>query len=162
MKRLFPVLSAFILLGLFSFTTKKATNKDLKVVSAQSQTIYGGAAGSPVVTRYTIQLKALRSFTFMKDSAYGEGRIDAFQILTAANTEIGSVKLKKGRKATIVFTIVMPSEMGGSDQPQRFSGSPVCNLPVTSASGVLIRYKGGKSVYLPIDKVTTIEPVIAP
>ncbi len=162
MKQLFPVLSALIIFGLLSFTSKKATNKDFKVVSAQSQTIYGGAAGSPIVTRYTVKVKTLRAFTLSKDSAFAEGRMDAFQIMTAANTEISSIKLKKGKTATLVFTIVTPSDMGGSDQPQRFSGSPVRSLPIAAASGVVVRYRGGKSVYLPIDKVTPTEPVMAP
>lgn len=162
MKSKLSFLCALLLVLLSSFTAIKTGNKDFKVLSASSQTVYGGAAGSPVTTQYIIRLKALRCFTMSKDSAYAEGKIDVFQIVNGESTQSDKMKLKKGNLLTLMFTIVTPSDMGGADYQMKFPGSPLAQAPIASKSGVVIRYKGGKSRYLVVEDIKVTEPVIAP
>lgn len=150
------------ILTLFSFTPRKEVNKDLVLVSAVKQTIIGGVAGSPAITRYTIKVKSKRSFTIISDSAFAEGKIAMFEIQKDSFTATSQKYLKKGYTAVIGFSLVIPTEMGGSNYPVIIEGSPSAKCPIASGTGVVIRYKGGKSKYLDITKIKESETLYAP
>lgn len=154
----------FILLGIISIsaTHKKTVKCDFVLVSAQKQTSYGGVAGSPVVTRYTIKIKPLRSFKFIADSAYGEDKIDKFTIQKKDFSTVDSLYIKKGKVITIVFDITTATDFGSMDFPNKFESSPSRKTPITSTTGVVLRYKGGKNKYFDVLKITEIPAIYAP
>ncbi|MES2616490.1 MAG: hypothetical protein V4613_01345 [Bacteroidota bacterium] len=154
----------FILLGIISLSAsqKKAVKCDFVLISAQKQTSYGGVAGSPVVTRYVVKIKPLRSFKFVADSAYAEEKIDKFTVQKKDFSTVDSLYINKGKVITIVFDITTATDFGSLDFPSKFESSPTRKTPVTSATGIVIRYKGGKHRYFDINKVTEMPAVYAP
>jgi hypothetical protein len=161
MRHSYKLVLLFLAALTLSFKPKKAV-KEFTLVSATQQATYGGVEGSPIVTRYTIKLKALTAFTMTCDSAYAAGRMDKFIILGDSSQDLDKLKLKKGKVLTIAFDIVVPSETGYNNYVGRFNGSPEVKVPVSSATGVVLRYKGGKSKYFGVAQIFTQPSVYAP
>jgi hypothetical protein len=137
-------------------------NRDLQVVSASMQTSYGGAAGSGSATTYRVKLKVLRPFMLNCDSGFAQGKADAFVIVTDTFTQNSSKQLKKGEIIELVLSIRDESSIGGGDFQMVIPGSPTAELPKKTKGTLVIRYKGGKCKTLSINKLTKIEPIIAP
>lgn len=154
-----------LLLGLFSMaaTCKKVKVKpEFTLISAEKQTRFGGVAGSPVVTRYTIKLKTTAAFNFICDSAFAEDKKDKFTIQKIDFTTVDSMKVKKGKLITIVFDITTASDFGSPDFPTRFESSPSAKVPLESKTGIVLRYKGGKQRYFAIQSITEQPAIYAP
>lgn len=145
-----------------SCKSAKQTNKDFSIISAEKQTFFGGAVGSPVVTLYKMKLKALRSFTFQADSAWAEGKIDAVLIDIDSFNTAHEKDLKKGDELNLHFEIRSESVIGGGDYQLKTPGSREIPAPVDVKNGVLMYYKGGSSKYLIFSDIITKEPVMAP
>lgn len=157
-------LSLFIVLFIAcSFKpTAVEKNRDLQVVSTSMQTSYGGAAGSGSATTYRVKLKALRAFKLNCDSGFAQGKADAFVIVTDTFTQSSSKQLKKGEIIELVLSIRDESSIGGGDFQKTFPGSPTAELPKKTKGALVFRYQGGKCKTLSINKLTKLEPILAP
>lgn len=161
MKWIIPM-GLILSLTLCAYRAPKSCKKDLQLLSAEKQTIFGGVAGSPVVTIYKFKLKAKRSFTFHADTAWAEGKYDAMRIDTDSLGIVSALHLKKGQILTMHFEIRSESSMGGGDYQITDPGSPQGKAPVKHQDEVVVRYKGGKCKYLFISNIKTIETIFAP
>ncbi len=144
----------FIILAAFISSSKPPVvkNKDFQVVSASSQTSFGGIAGSPVTTLYTIRIKALRSFTLVADSIFVDHKIDRFSIVKDSFHHVDTMKLKKGKIVEINLLIKSESAMGGGNYQVKIPGSREAEPP-KGYSGLVMRYWGGKCRHLAIKTV---------
>lgn len=148
--------------GLMSSTGIKDKNKDFKLISASIQTSYGGAAGSGSVSTYTMRLKALRSFTLICDSGYGAGRRSELYIMQDSFHQASTLKVRRGQIIRLRFSIRDAVYMGGGDHQFVLPGSDSSALPIKSATGVAIRYRGGKNKVMAINKLQIETPIFAP
>jgi len=64
-----------------SVAKKSSQAADFTLIRAEKQTFYGGVAGSPVVTTYTMYAKSKRLFWLSVDSGWAEGKADQAIIL---------------------------------------------------------------------------------
>lgn len=122
----------------------------------------GGAAGSPTITQYKITLKALRSFTFNCDSAYGEGRMDRLTIKCDTSNSLQKKKVRKGQLLHLTFSIVQASDNGNNNTGLQFSSSPIAIPPINSKTGVVLRYYGTTKKFFNVSTINTQLPVYAP
>lgn len=155
------ILLFLISVVLLSATVKKNT-PDFKLVSATKMVTMGGAAGSPTITQFNITLKALRSFTFCCDSAFGEGRMDRLTIKCDTSNTLQKKKIRKGQLIHLSFSIVQASDNGNNNTGLQFSSSPEVSLPISSKTGVVLRYCVNQKKYFNITSVNTQLPVYAP
>jgi hypothetical protein len=132
------------------------------VISAYSQTSFGGIAGSPVTTLYIIRIKALRSFTLVADSIFAENRIEAFRILKDSFHLSDTCQMKKGMVIELTVSIRKEATMGGGDHQELIPGSRITEPPFAPGNGVLVRYRGGKSKYLLIKTVQKKPDLLMP
>ncbi|NQW41905.1 MAG: hypothetical protein HQ463_00535 [Bacteroidetes bacterium] len=153
-----------LLIPLIGVTSKVkfGKNLDFEVIKATKQTIVGGVYGSPMVTNYTLNLKALRTFTIVTDSGYAEGKIDNLNITNDSNQIVKKAICKKGKSYVLYFSIITPIETNSNFPSDVFVGSREQKIPIKSSTGILMRYKGGKSKYLVLSKIVTNETVYAP
>ncbi|MDI1232808.1 MAG: hypothetical protein PSX81_00845 [bacterium] len=146
---------------LCAFNAKQKTC-DFKLISATKMVMMGGAAGSPTITQYKITLKVQRSFTFIGDSAFAEGRMDRLTIISDTSANMQNIKLKRGQLLHLTFSIVQASDNGNNNTGLVFSSSPLAAVPIASKSGVVIRYRNGQRRYFNIVGINTQLPVYAP
>ncbi len=148
-------------LTLFSFQNKKFVT-DFKVISASKKLMVGGAAGSPLITYYYIDVKANRNLTMVCDSAFADGRIDKFTVLVDTFKHLDQLKIKKGQMVHLTFSIIQPTQVGNQNYGLRIAGSPEAVPPIPTKTGVVLRYEGGNCRFLTISKINTLEPMYAP
>jgi hypothetical protein len=160
MRHLFLLLTLTIIS--FSFICKKKESKDFKFISAQKQVLFGGVAGSPVVSLYRIKLKAIRNFEMICDSSYAEGKIDELFIQKDSFNTVQKLNIKKGQTFEFVFSVKTAAEMGGGDFQMEIPGSIEKNHPLAQENSVLLIYSGGKTNYFLVKKFDVLNPIFAP
>lgn len=146
----------------FSFLCKKKESKDFKFISAQKQVLFGGVAGSPVISLYRIKLKAIRNFECICDSSYAEGKIDELFIQKDSFNTVQKLLLKKGQIVEFVYSVKTAAEMGGGDYQIEMPGSNEKTHPLTQENSILLMYKGGKNAYFLVKNYETLAPIFAP
>lgn len=125
------------------------------------QRSFGGVAGSGTSTVFMVELKALRSFEFMSDTGYAEGRAD--KIIIVGDTSTKPIKkLKKGQKIKLMIPIRTPGMIGGSNEQMVIPGSPVCDPPDKLTGRLVLRYKAGGTKYITliINNIKDLEPIL--
>lgn len=143
------------------FTPKPVPNKEFKVLNCTMQRSFGGVVGSGTSTIFTVELKTLRSFEFISDSGYAEGRAD--KIIIVGDTSTKPIKkLKKGQKIKLMIPIRTPGMVGGNNEQTVIPGSPVSNPPDKLTGRLVLRYKAGGSKYitLVINNIKDLEPIL--
>ncbi len=126
------------------------------------QTSYGGAAGSGSVSTYTIRLKARRNFEIQCDSGYGAGRRAELYIKVDSIQLASSRRIKRGQTVTMTFSIRDEVYVGGGDFQMVIPGSDSSAAPGGTKTGVSIKYLGGKSSTMAINKLSISTPIFAP
>ena len=86
---------------------KKPSNPaDFTVIRAEKQMFYGGVAGSPVVTTYTLFAKARVKQVISVDSGWAEGKADQAVILLDSGKTCQKKTVKLKQQAAWVEAII--------------------------------------------------------
>lgn len=154
----------FLIIPLFIAGTKPKypSNLDFKIISTSKQVINGGVYGSPIVSNYTLKIKALSSFVLTADTAFAEGRKDKITILNDSNQIVKKSKILKNKIYTVYFSIITPTSTNNNFPENNFTGSPEGNCKIKSPLQIVLMYKGGKSKYLIPLKINNTNTVYAP
>ncbi|MDP2175995.1 MAG: hypothetical protein Q8K70_08810 [Bacteroidota bacterium] len=147
-----------------SFLCPKKNKNDFIIVSAVKQTVFGGVAGSPVVTIYKIKLKALKFFQIKCDSSYAEGKIDKLIIQLDSFNSSESKVLKKGEVVDFIYAISSEAQIGGGDYQEIIPGSPERKSPIDMDKGVLLVYQKNDGIirYFKVENIKEQAPIYAP
>lgn len=139
---------------------KKPSNPaDFTVIRAEKQMFYGGVAGSPVVTTYTLFAKAKVKQVISVDSGWAEGKADQAVILLDSGKTCQRKTVKIGEIVRIQFQIKTASSMGGGDNQWQIPGSVESKSPAGVKNSLCIRYKSSKRKYLTINTIKVLPPI---
>lgn len=157
------IIPLFLYVVLTSFLCKKPGNRDFRILQAEQQTIFGGVAGSPVVTVYRVVLLTKRKMTFTPDTGWAEGKADAIILeLDSFRTAEKKVCQKKDT-VRLYFEIRTESNLGGGDYQLHVPGSRETQPPEKGEAGsIWIRYAGGKDKLLNISNLIKRDTIMAP
>ncbi len=133
---------------------------DFTVLRAEKQTFYGGVAGSPVVTTYTLYARAKRSFKISVDSGWAEGKADRAYILMDSAKTRSDWAVDIGEIVRFQVQIKTASNIGGGDNQWQLPGSVESKSPARVKNSLCIRYKSVKNKYLTINAIKTIPPIL--
>lgn len=156
--RYFIILSIAILC--LSAVPKPNPPLDFTVLKAEKQTFYGGVAGSPVVTTYTLYAKAKRTFHISADSGWAEGKSDRACILLDSGKCRQDWIVDIGEIVRFQVQIKTASTLGGGNNQFEIPGSVDRKSPIRVKNLLCIRYKGNKNNYLIINSIKTIPPIL--
>lgn len=143
-----------------SVAKKSSQAADFTVIRAEKQTFYGGVAGSPVVTTYTMYAKSKRLFWLSVDSGWAEGKADQAIILLDSGKTCQKKKVKIGEIIRFQVQIKTASNIGGGDNQWQLPGSVESKSPARVKNSLCIRYKSVKNKYLTINVIKTIPPIL--
>jgi hypothetical protein len=143
-----------------SVAKKASQAADFKVIRAEKQTFYGGVAGSPVVTTYTLIAKSRIKQIISVDSGWAEGKADQALILLDSGKTCQKKKVKIGEIIKFQVQIKTASNIGGGDNQWQMPGSVESKSPARVKNSLCIRYKSGKNKYLTISMIKTIPPIL--
>lgn len=140
-----------------SFLCKKRSvingNRDFKLLSCEMTQSFGGVVGAGSSTHYKILIKSKRNFTLRTDSAYIGGKKDEL-LIVLDSMHMGKEKaIKKGEE--LELSLVIKDE---SSNPSNYGGvvvgsSPDGNMDKLEEGALGVRYSGGKSKALIINKI---------
>jgi hypothetical protein len=155
----------FLIIFILSFVCMSVAKKsispvDFTVLRAEKQTFYGGVAGSPVVTTYTLYAKSKRSFWISVDTAWAENKADQVLILLDSGKTSQRKKVKIGEILRFQVQIKTAGNIGGGDNQWQIPGSVESKSPAHVKNLLCIRYKSDKIKYLTINTIKTIPPIL--
>ena len=133
---------------------------DFTVLRAEKQTFYGGVAGSPVVTTYTLYARAKRTFKISVDSGWAEGKADRAYILLDSAKSRSDWAVDIGEIVRFQVQIKTASTLGGGNNQWQIPGSVDSKSPIRVKNLLCFRYKGQKTNYLTINTIKTIPPIL--
>lgn len=157
MRTILPFVIALVCL---SATKKQKVIKDFTVIRAEAQTFFGGVAGSPVTTTYTMIVKANKSFVVSIDSGWAKNQADQAVILLDSGKTTQKKKVKKGEILHLVVQIKTASNMGGGDNQWQIPGSVESISPCGVKNYLCIRYQGYKLNYLTTKTIKTLPAIL--
>jgi hypothetical protein len=143
-----------------SVAKKASQAADFTVIRAEKQSFYGGVAGSPVVTTYTLIAKSRIKQIISVDSGWAEGKADQALILLDSGKTCQKKKVKIGEIIKFQVQIKTASNIGGGDNQWQMPGSVESKSPARVKNSLCIRYKSGKNKYLTISMIKTIPPIL--
>jgi len=133
---------------------------DFTVLRAEKQKFYGGVAGSPVVTTYTLYARAKRTFKISVDSGWAEGKADRAYILLDSAKSRSDWAVDIGEIVRFQVQIKTASTLGGGNNQWQIPGSVDSKSPIRFKNLLCFRYKGQKTNYLTINTIKTIPPIL--